>query len=90
VDGSFLWLLTSVFQCVLFFITKVTILCIFMIMMIPLPIEFVRSPRQNQLLSVGKFVTEHNRIMTTEGFRRDYCNTTNCHYRSAFKVVIFK
>lgn len=67
-DGLFLWLLVSVFQCIQLAITKVTILCAFKIIMIPLPIVFVKSSRQNLPVSVGKFITEHNRIVTTEGF----------------------
>lgn len=57
-----------VFQWVQFFITTATILGVFKIIMIPLPIEFLKSSRKNLPVSVGKFTTEHNRILTTGGF----------------------
>lgn len=60
--------MVSVIQCLQFFITNVTFLSVFKIIMIPLSIEFVKSSRQNLPLSVGKFVTEHRRIMTAKGF----------------------
>lgn len=60
--------MVSVIQCLQFFITNVTFLSVFKIIMIPLSIEFVKSSRQNLPLSVGKFITEHRRIMTAKGF----------------------